>query len=267
MTTKYDILFKTLLSGSTLNAMAASLISFSMGSIIGTAIFLVALFLGTWNKYRSLRNDPDARLTTRLRFLRDPALTAKILLCAASLNMMCAIGDIIQYGVGEHGANIWMAVLWLFGVLGDYVLIRLDNANYKGQKIQKHALIALLMNPALYYKICTMIVAIILVQKVMIGSLEFIIGWGIIITILMTIIYTALQTIIALKRKQSKTSGHINIISGLASIGMAILAVTTADYAICVAQSLFALSSLRTLYEAKSALEVTEKPSGVREST
>ena len=112
-------LFQAVFNAANLNGIGAVLMSLGLGSVVGSLIFLVAVLLGTWNKYRALTLVEMEPRNALERFLRKPSLTAQALMVAAAYN---AVEAYFTYTTTGQLAFLAIGIGWTFGVLGDNAL-------------------------------------------------------------------------------------------------------------------------------------------------
>ena len=102
---KPDDALKSIFSTANLNGCAAVLMSLDMGSIPASALYIYAILAGTWNKYHALKGGGETspeEAGVVARILKDPSITARVLMAAAAYNLLWTVRGIPCLYYGEE---------------------------------------------------------------------------------------------------------------------------------------------------------------------
>lgn len=262
---------KSIFNAANLSGLAAIFLSYSIGSLLGTFIFIIAVFIGSYNKYRSVINnhyDPTTKIF--LKILNDPSLTAQILMVAAFINFVKTGYDGLISPTEEFIYFITLATAWFFGFLGDDALRRNDKANFssnilpKDQPLWIKTLIYVTRNPVFYYLITNMFFSIAILlspQGELIEEDKAILEAINILAILTAIIGVSYSIWRGTQMIQKKISpaqtndGVINWITVLINIEIGVMSIMQEIYWVAFAQILYIVANITCLYETRIALK------------
>lgn len=265
---KITALKKSVFNAANLSGLAAIFLSYSVGSLLGTAIFFIAVIIGSMNKYRAtmgLKNNNSAHKFFQI--LNDPSLTAQILMVAAFINFTKTSYDAVYAPPIDTAYFGFLALAWFFGFLGDDALRRNDKTNFT-LKVQSNphplwrkTFIYITRNPVFYFTITNMFFAsAILLIPDKNGAESFLLGTiniTVIITALIAVFYAAYKgfQMISGKITAEKTNdGVINMITVIINFEVATMSGLQGLYWVVLAQLLFAVSNIICLYETRHAL-------------
>jgi hypothetical protein len=267
------IILKSIFSTANLNGTAAVLMSLDMGSLPASALYIYAVLAGTWNKYQSLKNDgatdsgPD-NTSAISRVLKDPSITARVLMAAAAYNFVDSGMDLLTGAEGEQAAHCLRMLGWVCGFLGDNALRRLDMVNFKkdatlGEPPKsklRETFNALTANPTIFYNGASMAFTLALLSgKASNGfaSLEGGIGLAALCLVLTGIGHAIRRTWKATKGEIDTgqiNDGVMNYCSSASKATQSIVALMSGKYWLATAQLIFTASNIKVIQETREAL-------------
>lgn len=269
---------KAIFSTATLNGAAALLMSADMGSLPASALYLYAALAGAWNKYQAL-DDSGVKINTgegsgadlgaMARFLKNPSMTARILMAAALYNFADCGVNLVTGPEDEQAANALKAFGWACGFLGDNALRRLDAVNFtKGETLGgkprsrlREAFNALTANPTIFYNGASMAFTMaILSSRGADGfsSLEGGLGMAALCVVLTGIGHAVRRTWQATKgdiETAQINDGVMNYCSSIAKATQGVVSFMSGKYWLAAAQAIFMASSLKVVHETRDALD------------
>jgi hypothetical protein len=272
---------KAIFSTANFNGMGAALMSLDVGSALGTALYFAAVSAGTYNKYHSLTQGGDSRKSPALKFATHPAITAAAFMLAAGYNFGVSAYNLYTQP-GDHVAyNLLCMGGWIAGFLGDNALRRLDSVNFKPKahelgasmksKISK-TFNALVANPTIFYGLTsTGFVLAGLTTRTdaagnhlpMFSGTEGMLGAATASLVAFGIAYAVRNSWRAVHGKiptEQINDGVMNYMSFAAKLGYGALAFANGEYGLAGAHLIFAASSVKVIYETRSALSRKKGP-------
>ncbi len=268
---KIEAIKKSIFNAANLSGLSAVFLSYSIGSLLGTLAFIVAVIIGSFNKYKAVTHqDKIKHKKGLLKILDDPSLTAQILMLAAFINFIKAVYSGTTTTIPSE--VLYFAVLapaWFFGFLGDDALRRNDKANFSSKILSKRkplwikTFIYVTRNPVFYYILTNIFfsMAILLSPQgnnsdtmiSIIGVLNIIA----IITALFGLSYAFWKGIQMIRGKitpEQTNDGMINFVTVLINLEIGVMAFMQGLYWIVLSQLLFAVANIVCLYETRHAL-------------
>ena len=251
---------------SNLSGLAAIFLSYSLGSLIGTFIFALAVIVGTVNKYRSLQ-DLHAPRNIFERILNSPALTAQILMVGAGINFLNGLYDCFTSPQETIAYHLAITGAWFFGFLGDDAIRRNDNTNFtKGTKAKEQSLLVktfifVTRNPTFYFLITNMLFAIaILLQLDKEHDMHTLIISSSFVTITVSILgvtYGIYRGFLMAKEKinpEQANDGVVNYATVIANLTISVQVGLQGFIWVALSQIIYAISNIIAIYETRSAL-------------
>lgn len=268
---KSDNALKSIFSTANLNGCAAVLMSMDMGSIPASVLYIYAILAGTWNKYHALkgaRETAPEETGVVARILKDPSITARVLMAAAAYNFIDSGMDILTGPEGDQAVNVLRTLGWACGFLGDNALRRLDAVNFKkdetfGEKPRsklRETFNALTANPTIFYNGASMAFTLaVLSSKASAGfsSLEGGLGLAALCLVLTGIGHAVNRTWKAAKGEigtDQINDGVMNYCSSASKATQSIVAMMSGKYWLAAAQIIFTASNIKVIRETREAL-------------
>lgn len=264
-----NALKKSIFNTANMGGLGALCLSYSVGSLVGTFIFFLAVIIGSLNKYRSILNDyKTKKINPYIKFLQAPALTAQILMLAAFINFLKSSYNAFQATSSDVLYFTFLACAWFFGFLADDMLRRNDTTNFsekagsKNQTLLIKAFIYVTRNPVFYYIITNMFFACAIVlspnQELENISILYPINILVIITSAIGVgygIWRGFQMILEKITPDQTNNGVINIIIVIANMEVLFIAIIQGLYFVILAQIFFAIANITVLFETRHALK------------
>lgn len=269
-TLKATAIKKSIFNAANLSGLAAIFLSYSMGSLIGTFIFIIAVIVGSLNKYRTTINRKHTEQKGFLKILNDPSLTAQILMVAALINFFKTGYDGFLVPPSESLYFVCLAIAWFLGFLGDNSLRRNDKTNFSFHVLSKRlplwikTFIYVTRNPVFYYTVSNIFFSVAVLLNT--NKLHTIAETSILETLNILAIVTALTaTFYGLWRgiqmiqekitSEQTNDGVINFISIIVTFEIGAMAAIQGLYWVVVAMALYAISNIVHFYETRHALQ------------
>jgi len=256
-------LLRVLFSASNLNGFAAACLSYSLGSLPGTLLFVFAALIGCVNKYHALTTQKSFQ-NLLMRRLSDPSITAQVLMGAALINAVMAGWQFMTFSepVLYYAA---LTCAWTFGVLGDDALRRNDKTNFanlfqsKGRPVWLRVFLLTTRNPIFYYFFVNFFFALALFFSG--GNNEkgiLLLTALIILSTISGIIYCvfkAFQFLTGAIQKSRMNGIEISLISNAVNMMLAFSAYMQDFHWMVLAQIIFLMANLSLYFETRSALD------------
>ncbi len=266
---RLNALKKSAFNTANLSGLAAVFLSYSIGSAAGTLVFLLAVLVGSYNKYQSVRGKYGAADTNPLlNLIRNPALTAQILMLAAFINFIKAGYNGFMAPDEQISYFICLSLAWLFGFLGDDALRRNDTTNFSDPLLRNNqalwikTFIYVTRNPVFYYLLTNLFFssAIFLTpgSNQESSSFLFFINTLAVITALSGVFYGIIRGVKMMKGiidPSQTNNGVINFITVIMNLEIGIISMIQGLYWVVFAQILFAIANITCLYETRHALD------------
>lgn len=266
---------KAIFSTANFNGVGATLMSVDVGSALGTAMYISAVAAGTYNKYHGLTQGEDGKKNAVLNALTHPAITAATFMGAAGYNFIDATHNYLTQPDELSVANLLIMGGWVTGFLGDNALRRLDSVNFKQNAKELGSSItskltrtfnALVSNPTIFYGLTsTCFVMAGLTHRVdaagkplpVFSGMEGALGASTAALVGLGIAYAGYRTWQAVQGKitnEEINDGKMNYMAFFAKLGYGMLAFANGEFGLAAAHLMFAGSSLKVIYETRSAL-------------
>lgn len=272
--TKIYALKKSVINATNISGVAAIFLSYSLGAWLGTIAFVVAVLIGTYNKYQSTLGAQATPSPIKIiRYVQDPSLTAQILMAAAFINFI-KIGYTGFISEGDIALYFFiLSIAWFFGFLGDDALRRNDKTNFSAPAVQNtqslwlKTLIYVTRNPVFYYLITNAFFAYAVFLKPEAGetiatNFDIWVNGAALLTGLAGVLYAFYRAWLCLKGRITQegiNDGMINIIIVLLNFEIAALSLSKGLLWVAVAQILFAIANILCLFETRDALDKEDK--------
>ncbi len=265
---------KAIFSTANFNGLGATLMSADVGSAAGTAMYVSAVTAGTYNKYHGLTQG-TGRKNPLLNVLTHPAITAATFMGAAGYNFYTATQNYMSGSPEMAAANLLIMAGWVTGFLGDNALRRLDSVNFRKDAEQLGGAIksklrrtfnALVSNPTIFYGLTsTCFVLSGLTHRKdaagnhipMFAGYEGALGATTATLVGAGLVYAGYRTWQAAQGRitnEEINDGTMNWMAFIAKLGYGLLAFVNGEYGLSAAHLMFAGSSLKVIYETRSAL-------------
>ncbi len=261
---------KAIFSTANLNGVGALLMSTNEGTTFSNVCYLIGIPSGTYNKYHNLTSGPESRKNPVVNVLTHPAATAAAFVTAAGYNLYHAVSTACA---NPSRVNLLVAAGWACAIAGDNALRRLDSVNFReesnplGGSIKsklKKAFNAVVSNPTLFYGwTSTFLVQSGLADNAaknnvpMFSGLNGALGAATLALVGAGTIYALSRTAQAVQDKipvEKINDGKMNAMACASKIAYTVVAFGEGKYGMSAGHLLFALSSLKTIYETRSAL-------------
>jgi hypothetical protein len=271
-------LLKAVFSTANLNGCGALLMSADVGTSWSTFLYAAAVSAGTYNKYHGLSKGDGAYKNKAINYITHPSITAAAFMTAAGYNFLNATNNFITGPDDMMLTNSLYMMGWAAAFLGDNALRRLDSVNFKksakalGNSISsklKKTFNALCSNPTLFYGFAStgLVLAELahrtdeMGQKIpMFSGSEGMLGAATGLLVLAGTVYALRRTWQAVQGKVSNekiNDGTMNTMAFFAKIGYTGLAAANMQFGLAAGHLMFAISSLKTIFETRSALGKT----------
>lgn len=265
---------KAIFNTANFSGVGAILMSVDVGSPLGTLMYICAVTAGTYNKYHGLTRG-EARKNPLLNIVTHPAITAATFMGAAGYNFYVAAHNYATQPSEMAIANLLVMGGWVTGFLGDNALRRLDTTNFRknakelGSSVKSKlskAFNAMVSNPTIFYGLTsTFFVQSGLANRKdeagnpvpMFSGPEGALGIATGSLVVAGILYAAYRTWQAAQGKipnEQINDGTMNYMAFCAKLGYSILAFASGEYGLGAAHMMFAGSSLKVIYETRTAL-------------
>ncbi|MFZ4763142.1 MAG: hypothetical protein ACOYK8_10030 [Alphaproteobacteria bacterium] len=256
---------KAIFNTANMSSMGAIFLSLGLGAREGAAIFAMAIVVGTYNKYQALtEKELLSQKNIWQKQMADPSLTAKIVMGAATINLLHSVYQLFNEP-GNEAMNITKASAWLFGLVGDNALRRLDKVNFQQNEdvvaTKKSPLMAsmeaMTYNPTFFYNLSNISMVAVLLQNPSNSAFDMLMG-GITASLYVAADMHALKKSWAAAQgqisAQEVNDGIMNRLTSVGGVGQGVLAGVTGNFWVAGAQIMFATSSMFSLYETRLAL-------------
>jgi hypothetical protein len=268
-------LLHSVFSTANLNGCGALLMSADVGTSWSTYLYAAAVTAGTYNKYHSLTKGEGASKNALMHYVSHPAITAAAFMGAAGYNFANATANFITGPDDMKLTNLFFMAGWGAAFLGDNALRRLDSVNFKndakslGNSIKSKltkTFNALCSNPTLFYGFAStgLVMAELAHRKDELGQPlsmfagpEGTLGAATGALVLAGTAYALRRTWQAAQDKiptEKINDGTMNSMAFLAKMGYTGLAFVNGQFGLAAGHFLFSVSSLKTIFETRSAL-------------
>lgn len=276
-------LLRSVFNTANLNGCGALLMSVDVGTSWSTFLYAAAVMAGTYNKYHGLSKNDTADKSGAMYYLTHPSVTAAAFMGAAGYNFINAANNLSTQPDEMKLTNLFFMAGWGAAFLGDNALRRLDSVNFRksanalGNSIKSKltkTFNALCSNPTLFYGFAStgLVMAELAHRKDAAGQHMSMFSGPEGVAAALTGTLVCAGTLYALRRTwqaaQDKipteriNDGAMNTMACLAKIGYTGLAFINGQYGLAAGHFMFSVSSLKTIFETRSALNKKNAPPG-----
>lgn len=268
---KKHALQKAVINTPNLGAMAAVFLSYSLGSILGTFVFIIAVIFGSYNKYNAVLHKKNIENKSSIfKFLNAPSLTAEILMAAAFINFIKTGYNGLHAPEEEILYYMTLSTAWFLGFWGDNTLRLNDKTNFSLKSAPKEkrpwikAFIYILRNPVFYYTLCNMFLSMAILfasntaDSINHNTTLSYLNILVITTACIGVLYSFYKSVQVIKNKitaEQSNNGVINYILIAINIELAAMSFIEGLHWVIVAQIFYIISNITCLFETRQALK------------